>query len=103
MLARQLFPGGKDASPPDPFSYLQSVQQTYDWIVSGEKVIYEAAFQYDGVLAALDILVCERGKWKVYEAKSTTQVKEQHIQDAALQYYVLKNAGINADDFSSSI
>lgn len=99
VLARQLFPGGKDASPPDPFSYLQSVQQTYDWIVSGEKVIYEAAFQYDGVLAALDILVCERGKWKVYEVKSTTQVKEQHIQDAALQYYVLKNAGINADDF----
>ena len=66
MLARELFLGGRDASPPDTFSYSVSVRQTYDWIQSGEKVIYEAAFQYDRVLAAIDILVMERGKWKAY-------------------------------------
>jgi hypothetical protein len=98
MLARELFPNGRDASPPDTFSYSVSVRQTYDWVQSGEKVIYEAAFQYDRVLAAIDILVMERGKWKAYEVKSSTEVKEQFIQDAALQYYVLKNAGIDLQD-----
>jgi len=98
LLARELFPGGRDASPPDPFSYPISVKQTYDWVQSGEKVIYEASFQYDRVLAAIDILIKERGKWKAYEVKSSTEVKDQYIQDAALQYYVLKNAGIELQD-----
>ena len=100
LLAQQLFPGGKDASPVDYFSYPQAIRQTYDWITNGETIIYEAAFQFDRVMAALDILVSKKGKWYAYEVKSSTEVKEQFIMDAALQYYVITNAGLPLADIS---
>jgi len=100
LLAQQLFPAGKDATPVDYFSYPQAIMQTFDWINSGEKIIYEASFQYDRVMAALDILVSKNGKWHAYEVKSSTEVKDQFIKDAALQYYVITNAGLLLEDIS---
>lgn len=99
-LAQQLFPGGKDATPIDHYSYPLAIRQTFDWITMGEKIVYEAAFQYDRVMAALDILVKTRGKWHAYEVKSSTSVKGQYITDAALQYCVLTNAGLPLADIS---
>jgi len=98
LLAQQLFSGGKDATPVDYFSYPQAIKQTYDWISNGETIIYEAAFQYDRVMAALDILVNKGGKWNAYEVKSSTEVKDHFILDAALQYYVITNSGLKLDD-----
>ena len=100
LLAQQLFPAGKDATPLDYFSYPQAIRQTFEWIKSGEMTIYEASFQYDRVMAALDILVNKNGKWHAYEVKSSTEVKEQFITDAALQYYVIGNAGLPLTDIS---
>ena len=99
-LARQLFPGGTDASPASPFLYQQSVAQTQKLIDEGVKIIYEAAFQFDGVLAAIDILVIKNGKWKAYEVKSSTSVSETYVLDASLQYYVITNSGITLSDIS---
>lgn len=93
-LARQLFPGGVDASPVTTYEYQQSVADTTAYIAAGHKIIYEAAFQYNGVMAALDILVKRKGRWYGYEVKSSTQVKPQFIEDAALQYYVINGAGL---------
>ena len=98
-LAQQLFSGGIDARPATTFLYQQSVADTAKYIGQGHTVIYEAAFQYNGVLAALDILVQKNGKWYAYEVKGTSKVKEPHINDAALQYYVITNAGIQLEDF----
>lgn len=98
LLARQLFPQGKDASPIDHFKFPESIQQTAKWIADGEPVIYEAAFQFDKVMAALDILVRQNGKWFGYEVKSTTEVKDAHVSDAALQYYVITGAGLPLQD-----
>lgn len=99
-LAQQLFPGGKDATQVDHFSYPQAIRQTYEWVTGGERIIYEAAFQFDQVIAALDILVNRKGKWHAFEVKSATEVKEQFIKDAALQYYVITNAGLPLEDIS---
>ncbi len=99
-LARKIFPGGIDASPESSYEYQKSVAVTQELINSGECIIYEAAFQFEGVLAAIDILVKEGNEWRAYEVKSTTRVKETHIQDAALQYYVITNAGILLSDIS---
>lgn len=88
-LAQQLFPGGEDASPLTPYDYAQSVIKTKQLIDAGCKIIYEAAFQRDEVLAAMDILVFKNGLWKAYEVKSSTSVKDQFILDAALQYHVI--------------
>jgi hypothetical protein len=98
MLARDLFPGGVDVSPATPFEYQQSVADTAAQIAAGQEVIYEAAFQFEGVLAALDILVKKNGKWYGYEVKSSTKVKDTFIQDAALQYYIITNAGLQLED-----
>ncbi len=98
LLARQLFPGGKDASPPDPFHYPESIAQTQQWVGEGEPVIYEAAFQFDNVMAALDILENRRGRYYAYEVKSSSEIKDYQLLDAALQYYVMTNAGLPLQD-----
>ena len=97
-MARDLFPGGIDASPATPFEYAKSVLYTKKLIEEGAKMIYEAAFQFEGVLAAVDILVKRNGKWKAYEVKSSTSVKEVNLLDAALQYHVITKSGIELAD-----
>ena len=47
-----------------------------EFIEKGEQIIYEATFQHNGVIAALDILVKESDGWKAYEVKSSTSVSE---------------------------
>lgn len=99
-LARKLFNYGIDVTPPDFYSYHIAVKQTQALIARGETILYEAAFQYEGVLCAIDILVQNGTRWYAFEVKSTASVKQQHIQDAALQYYVLKNSGLPISDIS---
>jgi len=99
-LAEELFTGGVDARPKDTYSYQQSVADTAKYIAAGHDVIYEAAFQYNGLLCAVDILVKKNNQWYAYEVKSTTSVHEKQIPDAAFQYYVITNAGLTLTDFS---
>ena len=99
-LAQQLFPGGVDASPATPFDYQPSIELTQKLITDGQRVIYEAAFQHDGVLAALDILVKKDDSWYGYEVKSSTSIKDVNVTDAALQYWVMAGAGIELKDIS---
>ncbi|HNZ63555.1 MAG TPA: DUF2779 domain-containing protein, partial [Bacillota bacterium] len=98
VYAQKLFPGGTDASPETPFKYQESVRNTAELVAGGVPVIYEAAFQYDGVLSAIDILVFKDGEWNAYEVKSSTGVSDTYILDAALQYYVMVNSGIPLRD-----
>lgn len=100
VLAQELFPNGVDASPPDHFKMQESVFKTENFIADGEIIIYEATFQYNGVLAALDILVKEADGWKAYEVKSSTSVSDTYIYDAAIQYYTIVNSGIDLKDIS---
>ena len=100
LLAQELFPSGADASPENHFKMLESVRKTQDFISKGESIIYEATFLYNGVLAALDILVKDDDGWKAYEVKSSTKVSETYIKDAAIQYYTITNSGIDLKDIS---
>lgn len=100
LLAQQLFPGGMDASPADPYSYQESVLKTTELIAHGSTIIYEAAFQQDGILCAVDILVKEGDAWHAYEVKGAGRVKPQHIEDAAFQYFVLTHSAITLCDIS---
>ncbi len=95
LLAQQLFPDGVDASPQNVSLYHESVVKTKHLIEKGTKVIYEAAFQHKGILAALDILVNENGSWNAYEIKSSAKITPTYISDAALQYFVISNSGID--------
>jgi len=100
LLAQGVFPGGVNAEPPDTFSYHLSVAKTQALIKQGVKIIYEAAFNYNGILCAIDILVKKSGKWYAYEVKNTTKAKPPHIMDASLQYYVMTQCGLPLQDIS---
>lgn len=99
-IARGLFPGGIDASPSSPFKYSESVAKTRDCIRSGVKIIYEAAFQFQQVLVAVDILVKHEDGWRAYEVKSSTRISQTYIIDLSLQYYIIINSGIPLIGFS---
>lgn len=99
-LAQQLFPDGIDASPASQFEYDKAVVVTKNLIKENQKVIYEASFNYNDVLAVADILVNEKSGLKIYEVKSSTSVSETYIRDAALQYWVISNLGYKIKDFS---
>ncbi|MFL5766076.1 MAG: DUF2779 domain-containing protein [Bacteroidia bacterium] len=99
IIGRDLFPGGYNAEPPDSYSYHLSVEKTRNLIQAGAEIIYEAAFSFEGVMCAIDILVKHDDKWYAYEIKGTTKVKEQHIIDAALQHYVITQTGLPIEDF----
>ncbi len=100
VLAQQLFPNGLDLSPPDHYKLHESVLKTKQFIEDGKTVIYEATFQFNGVIVALDILVKDEEGWKAYEVKSSTEVKPIYINDAAIQYYTIINSGIELKDIS---
>ena len=53
------------------------------------QTVYEAAFVYDDVFAAVDILVNDSNEYIAYEVKSCTAITETLIKDCALQYYVI--------------
>jgi hypothetical protein len=100
ILAQELFPGGIDASPTDYTKYFESFKYTQQLIDEGAEVIYEAGFCFDYVMCFVDILVKKDGRWHAYEVKSSTKVSETHIIDASLQYYIMKNSGLELADIS---
>lgn len=89
--AQRLFPGGIDCGFEITGDRIKSAQLTQQAINVGKQVIYEAAFEYDGLLCFADILVKDGNQWIIYEVKSSTSVKDYHINDAAFQYYVISN------------
>lgn len=98
-LAREMFSPGVDCRTDKPFQYSASIRKTENLIAQGVEILFEAAFQYKRVLALVDVLTGKNGKWKAWEVKSSTKVNKVHIFDAALQYFVLNNSGIELEDF----
>lgn len=98
-LARKYFSDGIDATPESYYDFGPSIELTKAAIERGEINIYEAAIYDDEVLAALDIWhKPEKESWAI-EVKSSTAVKEYHLDDAALQYWVMKASGFAPDHF----
>jgi predicted RecB family nuclease len=93
-LARQLFAGGVEVKAGDPE---QAIRITREFIANPEvPAIFEAAFEHDGVFVRVDILQRRRDKrWRLIEVKSTADLKEQHLDDVAIQYRVLSRSGID--------
>lgn len=109
-LAQKLFPEGTDASLVWeeevidmsrihlPFNLKQHL-----WIDKTKKnfkdtTVYEAAFIYDDVFAAVDILVPGQSSHMAYEVKASKAISDTFIKDCALQYYVISH-NTKIDDF----
>jgi predicted RecB family nuclease len=58
--------------------------------------IFEAAFEDGGVFVRVDILHRRRdNRWRLIEVKSTADLKEQHLDDIAIQHRVLSRCGLD--------
>jgi len=92
-LAQGLFPGGEEIEYLDDKEKM--IGKTADIIRNGARTIYEATFRFDNILVIADILHHGPKGWEIYEVKSGTSVKEINIWDVALQYYVIREAGLD--------
>lgn len=92
LFARQIFPDGTEILY-DNLSFDEKLEMTRHEIESGAHVLYEAAFSHENVFIKADILQRNNTGWELYEVKSGTNFKDQHLHDIAIQYYVIKNAG----------
>ena len=101
ILAQKYYPGGVLIDAPYKDSPL-ALMQTQDAIAAGTNTIYEATFIHGDVLVKIDILNRKSPKhaWEIVEVKSSTQVKDVHIPDAAVQAWVVRGAGFKLKSVS---
>lgn len=112
-LAQKLFPDGIDASNLEgvnseriidmarmelPFNIRQQLWIDKTNRLYKDHTVYEAAFIYDDVFAAVDILTSGENGHVAYEVKSSKIITETFIKDCALQYYVI-NKNCPLEDF----
>lgn len=66
-------------------------------LINANTPIFEAGFSGNGVLAFADVLLPEDANgervWHMVEVKSSTSVKDYHLDDIAVQGYVAESAG----------
>jgi len=99
--ACELFPNGKEV-PYHNTSFEEKIALTQKWMDEGVENIYEATFQYNGILVMVDILHKTKDGWEIHEVKSSTWHSSKSVEDiglyvydAAIQYYVLTGCGLN--------
>lgn len=91
--ARERFPGGVLIDR--PYRQLpERVADTAEALRSGAPAIFEASFFADDIFAAVDVLQRDGEAHTLIEVKSGTKVKEEHVDDVAVQLHVLRRSGI---------
>ena len=95
-VARQIYKGGVHIKT---LNREEALIQTNE-VLGKKQTIYEAAFYEQDVLIRADVLVPDHDHYRIIEVKSSTSVKDYHIEDAAIQAWVMKQAGINPSRIS---
>jgi len=88
-IARQLYPDGVFIDTLNMESALTQTQAALD----KNQVIFEAAFYEQDVLIRADLLLPNPDGYHVIEVKSSTAVKDYHLEDASIQAWVMEQAG----------
>ena len=94
LLARQLFPGGVEI--PSDGRLDKAIRATRELVANPDvPAIFEGVFEHQNVLVKVDVLQRRfDGRWKLIEVKSTTDLKDHHLEDVAIQYRVLSRSGL---------
>lgn len=87
---KKLFPNGVDISRTE---FKDNLEKT-NLLLKENKLIFEAGFKEEELFIRADVLEPTKNGWNLYEIKSTTEVKDQHIPDLAFQKYVIEKSGI---------
>jgi len=88
--AQKLFPGGLmlEGKP------THTKVETEKAVANGAKVIFQATvITESGLLAKADIIERDDEGWNLYEVKSTTEIKDNHLLDATFQKVAFTEAG----------
>lgn len=98
-IAQRLYdPKGKgQLIDPQAEGFAAAIARTLALLDSSQP-IFEAGFKAGGVLAFADVMLPTRkaGKraWRMIEVKSSTKVKDYHVDDTATQAFVARSAGV---------
>ena len=94
QLATELFPNGRSIEL-DYRDLPRAVEDTRAALDDGARCIFEASFFEHRTFVAVDVLEEQDDGWRLIEVKSSTRQKDEHIPDAAVQKYVLGQAGLD--------
>ena len=100
-VAQQLY--GTPESVEIPFNRNMSLMVRETSALIEQRVdfpIFEATFQYDGVLVRVDVLIPVAEGWRAIEVKASTSVKDHHVLDCAIQDWVMRNVGLSIQSIS---
>jgi len=94
LLARQMFPGGVAV---ESKSREEAIRATQELIGNRDATaIFEGAFESQNVFVRVDILHRRQDRrWRLIEVKSTTEVKDHHLEDVAIQHRVVTRSGVD--------
>jgi len=92
-IARQLYPDGIMIG--DENNDLRAALEQTKQVLRDNpgKPIFEATFQYGGMLIRADLLIPDGANYRMVEVKSSTSVKDYYLPDCAMQSWVSENAG----------
>ena len=95
MFARTLFPGGVEVDCSRGLA--DAIRTTRELVASPQvRAMFEAVFEHKNVLVKVDILHRRRdGRWRLIEVKSTTDVRDHHIEEVGIQYQTLSRSGVD--------
>ncbi len=101
-VARTLYPRGRLIEHDNELSLAlkETREALKDW--QGEPV-FEATLVHEGVLVRADILRRDNIGVQLVEVKSSTSVKEYHVEDAAIQTWVFEGQGIKLDSVAIAV
>ena len=100
-MAQERYPNGIDLTSQTHYDYADAIDNTIVEMQKKTSTLYEAAFYFDEVLSVLDILEHDaNGDIHAIEVKSSSKIEDYYITDAALQYWVMANAGHAPKRFS---
>ena len=90
-LAKTLFPNGIGIAIED---FSKNLKESTG-LLKKKRPLFEAAFSADRLYSRADILVpAGKDGWDIVEVKSSTKVKDTHIQDVAFQKHCYELAGL---------
>ena len=94
-LARGYYPGG-ELIDEDHQHLDQALTHTQRALGGAAPALYEATVRHDDVLMRVDILArAAKARFDLVEVKSSTQPKDEHYWDVAIQAYVAQGAGMS--------
>lgn len=93
-----LYSGGIQLKPKSPKGWAKTIKATSLLIKNKQPILYEAAFSFQGMMCAVDVLKVENNEVTIIEIKRGSHLKNVYLHDIAFQYYIVDKLGYTIKD-----